>query len=226
MSNTDSFIEEVSEEVRRDRLFAMMRRYGWIAVVAVVAIVGGAAYNEYQKAQKTAVAEATGDALLNALAEDDTSNRISALQDATLEAPAADVVRQYLLSAEQAANGDTAAASETLDAFLAAAPETSAIYKDVAELKALMLAGDSMPVAERRERLEFMAQPGQALALLASEQLALIDVAEGETDAAVERLQSILLDAAVTTGLRQRASQLIVALGGEPETLPSLSVTE
>ncbi len=226
MSNTDSFIEEVSEEVRRDRLFAMMRRYGWIAVVAVVAIVGGAAYNEYQKAQKTAVAEATGDALLNALAEDDTSNRISALQDATLEAPEADVVRQYLLSAEQAANGDTAAASETLDAFLAAAPETSAIYKDVAELKALMLAGDSMPVAERRERLEFMAQPGQALALLASEQLALIDVAEGETDAAVERLQSILLDAAVTTGLRQRASQLIVALGGEPETLPSLSVTE
>lgn len=226
MSNTDSFIEEVSEEVRRDRLFAMMRRYGWIAVVAVIAIVGGAAYNEYQKAQTTAVAEATGDALLNALAEDDTANRITALQDATLDAPEADVVRQYLLSAEQAANGDSAAAAETLDAFLAAAPETSAIYKDVAELKALMLAGDSMPVAERRERLEFMAQPGQALALLASEQLALIDVAEGETEVAIGRLQAILLDAAVTTGLRQRASQLIVALGGEPETLPSLSVVE
>lgn len=226
MSDTDSFIEEVSEEVRRDRLFAMMRRYGWIAVVAVIAIVGGAAYNEYQKAQKSAVAEATGDALINALAEDDSANRIAALTDATLEAPQADIVRQYLLSAEQAADGDTAAASGTLDAFLNAAPETSAIYKDVAELKALMLAGDSIAADERRSRLEFMAQPGQALALLASEQLALLDVAEGQTDAAVERLQAILLDASVTAGLRQRASQLIVALGGEPETLPSLSVAE
>ena len=43
MSETDSFIDEVNEEVRRDRLYAALRRYGWIAIVAVLAIVGGAA---------------------------------------------------------------------------------------------------------------------------------------------------------------------------------------
>ena len=37
MSGTDSFIEEVSEEVRRDKLFAKMRKYGWIAVLLVLA---------------------------------------------------------------------------------------------------------------------------------------------------------------------------------------------
>ena len=42
MSNPDSFIEEVTEEVRRDRLFALFRKYGWIGVVLVLAIVGGA----------------------------------------------------------------------------------------------------------------------------------------------------------------------------------------
>lgn len=226
MSDTDSFIEEVSEEVRRDKLFGLMRRYGWIAVVGVVAIVGGASWNEYQKAQTSAAAQATGDALLNALDADESANRLTALQAATLKAGEAEVIRQYLLSAEQANSGDLAAASTTLDAFLEATPETSQIYRDVAELKSLMLGADAIPADERRTRLEFMAQPGQALALLASEQLALIDVAEGNADAALERLQSIILDASVTAGLRQRATQLIVALGGEPETLPSLSVNQ
>lgn len=50
MSNTDSFVEEVTDELRNDQLFAAMRKYGWIAAVAVVAIVGGASWNEYSKA--------------------------------------------------------------------------------------------------------------------------------------------------------------------------------
>ena len=47
MSETDSFIEEVSEEVRKDRLFAIMRKYGWIALLAVLLMVSGTAYREY-----------------------------------------------------------------------------------------------------------------------------------------------------------------------------------
>ena len=37
MSETDSFIDEVNEEVRRDRLYGALRRYGWIAILAVLA---------------------------------------------------------------------------------------------------------------------------------------------------------------------------------------------
>ena len=54
MSDTDSFIEEVSEEVRRDRLFKLMKRYGWIAILAVLLLVGGAAFNEVRKARQAA----------------------------------------------------------------------------------------------------------------------------------------------------------------------------
>ena len=60
MSDTDSFIEEVTEEVRRDRLFALMRRYGWIAVAAVLLLVGGTAYREYARAAEAAKAQAFG----------------------------------------------------------------------------------------------------------------------------------------------------------------------
>ena len=58
-------------------------------------------------------------------------------------------------------------------------------------------------------------RPGHPMRLLASEQLALIEIEIGNRDAALERLQAILADAEATQGLRRRASQLIVALGGE-----------
>jgi len=67
MSDTNSFIDEVTEEVRRDRLFGYFRRYGWIPAVIIVALVGGTAYNEWSKAQLSQVAQARGDALLDAL---------------------------------------------------------------------------------------------------------------------------------------------------------------
>ena len=57
MSNTDSFIDEVNEEVRKDRLFALMRRYGWIAILLVLLLVGGAAFREYRLAQNRAAAQ-------------------------------------------------------------------------------------------------------------------------------------------------------------------------
>jgi len=71
VSDTDSFINEVSEEVRRDALYGYLRRYGWIAILVVVLLVGGAAYNEYNKAQTTAASQDAGDQLLTALAQDD-----------------------------------------------------------------------------------------------------------------------------------------------------------
>jgi len=81
VANEDSFINEVTEEVRRDRLYALMRRYGWIAVLAVIVIVGGASWNEWRKAQSRAVAEAKGDALISALQAESPEARASALAE-------------------------------------------------------------------------------------------------------------------------------------------------
>ena len=39
MSETDSFLQEVSEELRRDKLYRNMRKYGWIGVLLVIIIV-------------------------------------------------------------------------------------------------------------------------------------------------------------------------------------------
>lgn len=216
MSNPDSFIDEVNEEVRRDRLYGYLRRYGWIAVLAIVLIVGGAAYSEYRKAQVRAEAEALGDAMLAALSQDESTARAAALEEIAPGSPASAAVLRMMTAAEQADAGETGAAIETLNA-LATDGDVPQIYRDLAQFKAITLQGADAPVEDRRQALEAMAQPGNAFRLLAAEQLALIDIETGDTQAAIDRYQAILSDAEVSPDLQQRALQVIVALGGEPE---------
>lgn len=216
MSDTDSFIEEVNDEVRRDRLYGYLRRYGWIAVVLVVLIVGGAAWSEFRKAQERSQAEALGDAMLAALATNESADRVTALAAIEPATPSSAAVLRLMTSAEQSQAGDVAAAIETLNA-LSVDGEVPAIYRQIAQFKSITLQGDTTPVADRRQALEAMAQPGNLLRLLATEQLALIDISEGDAEAAIARYQGIISDAETTSDLQQRARQVIVALGGEPE---------
>jgi hypothetical protein len=220
MSDTDSFIEEVSEEVRRDRLYGYMRKYGWIAVLAILALVGCAAYNEYSKAQERAKAQTAGDAILAALEADEPNARVAALeavrgQDITQGAKA---VVSLMQAAEQGAADDAAGSQAALEkiAVDGSLPE---IYRQIASFKAASQSDGSLSVEDRRVRLEALSAPGTSLRLLATEQLALIDIETADTEAALEKLQGIVVDAEVTAGLRQRATQLIIALGAEPEVL-------
>jgi len=214
VSDTDSFIEEVTEEVRRDRLFRLMRRYGWIAILAILLLVGGAAWNEWRKAQARDAAQAFGDRMLAALSEPDRSARASALAD--MEAPnleAAAVVD--LLTAAETAGGDPEAAAARL-LEIADRPQTGDVYRQIATLKAVTLPDSRLGVDIRRQRLEGLVSEGGIVRLLAEEQLALIALETGDRAAAIERLTAITADAEATAGLRRRATQVIVALGEDP----------
>ncbi|MEQ8340723.1 MAG: tetratricopeptide repeat protein [Marinovum algicola] len=214
MSQTDSFIEEVTEEVRRDRLFLLLKRYGWIGVLLVLLIVGGAAWREYSRAQEQAEAEALGDSMLAALETEEPEARIAALGEVAPGSAGGTALLALLTAAEQASAEQEAAAAETL-AAIAANGEVPQIYRDIAAFRMLLLQSDSREASERRTSFEALARAGSPLRLLAEEQIALIEVETGDTEAAIARFQSILADAEVTAGLRQRVSQVIVALGGE-----------
>ncbi|WP_171240568.1 hypothetical protein [Ruegeria sp. HKCCA5491] len=218
MSDVDSFIDEVTEEVRRDRLFLLLRRWGWVGVLAVVLIVGGAAFNEIRKARATSQAEELGDAILSALAQNDSAERAGSLESVAAASPGGDAVVDMLLSASQFEAGSVEEAVNSLNA-IAVQGDLPEIYRAIATFKALLLQSDTLPPADRRQQFEALAAPGAPLRLLAEEQLALIDVSEGNVDAAIERLQALRQDAEIGVDLQQRAAQLIVALGGEPEPL-------
>ena len=211
MSQPDSFIEEVTEEVRRDKLFALFRKYGWIGLLAVLLIVGGAAYSEWQKASRATEARAFGDAILAALDADTPEARRAALEgiEAAGERGA---IRALLLASDPAE--DRAAALTALQALAAdtALPE---VYRDMAVLRRVILAGAEMPLAERRAALDAIAAPGRPYRPLALEQMAYLMVEEGRTEDAIAALRALTEYQAAPAGLRQRASQMIVALGGE-----------
>lgn len=209
MSNPDSFIDEVTEEMRRDKLFGYLRRYGWIAVLVVLGIVGGTAWNEYRQAQDRTAAQAAGDALLVALAENDETARATAMAEVTAAGNAA-VITALLTASTQQEAGQAEAAAASLGA-LATNADTDAIYRDLAAIKAAMLPVGDMPA--RLAALEVLAQPGQPFRLLALEQMAYLTLETGDQTGAVAILRQIAEDAAVTRGLSDRVQTLLIALG-------------
>jgi hypothetical protein len=213
VSDTDSFIEEVTEEVRREKLYKMVRRYGWIAVLLVVILVGGATWNELRKASERDAAQAFGDAILSALSEDERAERATALADLSAPNSGADAMLSLLTAAELGADNPNDAATRLLS--LADRSDIPNIYREIATLKAVIIPGSGLSVDDRRTRLTDLSQTVGQMRLLAEEQLAMIDIEVGDTDTAISRLQALYSDAEASQGLRERVSQVIVALGGE-----------
>ena len=218
MSETDSFIDEVNEEVRRDRLYAALRRYGWIAIVAVLAVVGGAAFNEYRRASDLALAQQRGDAILQALESDTGESRSAALGEIATEGSAVSALVGLFRASELVMMQDPAAASDVLAALIG---QESILgdYSDLALFKQLLLEGSGLDASLRRSGFEQLSAAGNPLRLLAQEQLALLDLQENDETAAVKRLRDLLQDAEMTQNLRQRLGQLMVALGQDPNVL-------
>ncbi len=213
MSDTDSFIDEVSEEVRRDRLFKLMRKWGWLPISLVVLLVGGAAYNEWAKARSQSIAEVLGTEILSAVQIEDAAERNLAYGAIASDGESAALLA--LLSAGDAVeDGEQAQAVATLST-LADDTSISDKYRHLAEFKLLLADAENIEVPERISRFQAIANPGAPYRLLAEEQIALIEISTGDTDAGLERLRTILSDDELTIGLRRRASQLVVALGGE-----------
>jgi hypothetical protein len=205
MSNTDSFIDEVNEELARDRMANMLRRYGWIGIAVAVLIVGGAAVNEVIKARQASAAQAQGDAVLAALAADDPA---AALQGLTLEANAKAL--QGLLAASQA----DAAQANTILAGLAQDQAVDPLYRDLTNLKRSYLPAGTLDADERAAILAELAAPGGPFRALAMEQQALGLVAAGDTAAALDQLTQISEMQEASAAQKARARDMILALGG------------
>ena len=213
MSNPDSFIEEVTEEVRRDRLFRLFRKYGWIGVVAILGLVGGTAWTEWTKSRDAARAEAFGDALIDALDQGTPQERREALSAIPSDAGQTAILNLILASDPVEDKAGTLAALETVanDATLSPA------YRDLASLRRVLVAGTDLALADRRATLEGIAAPGRPYRVLASEQLAYLLIEDGKPDEAISALTTLMQDQDASGAVRARLGQVVTALGG---TLP------
>ena len=87
-------------------------------------------------------------------------------------------------------------------------------YRDLAVLRGVIVAGADVPLTDRRKSLEGIAVAGRPYRTLANEQLALLLIEEGKADAAITAFLALRQDLEASQGLRARADQMIVALGG------------
>lgn len=209
-NQNDSFIDEVTQDLRRDRLFMAMRRYGWIVLLLILALVASAGWREYSRNRATAQARAFGDALLTAADAPDAPAALG--QVATGGVPGRAGLAALMQADAQLAAGDRAGAAATLDKVGGDAAVPAAI-RDLARLKALALQDAAADPAKRDAILSELSAPGAPYRLLALEQKAVALVEAGRTDDAVALIRQIQQEQGLSQNLAGRLSQMLEILG-------------
>lgn len=218
--DADRFIAEVTEELRRDRLYALFRRYGPYAAAVIVAIVGVAAFNEYRAAQDTSAARAAGAAMIGAEAADEPSAAFLSAA-AEIDGPAAALAR-FEAAARRQQEGDAAGAAQIYEG-VAVDQSLPPRLRELAALKTVMAEFEIAEADVLLGDLTPLAAPGGAFRALALELRGLVELRRGDVSAARATFDEILAlpPAERPQNVAERATAMLETLpptGDEAET--------
>jgi hypothetical protein len=228
---SDSFIQEVDESLRQDRMLAMAKRYGpWLIglfVLFIAAIGGWQLWEGYQSrvsrehAQEFAAAQQMA--------------REALAQDASLDAAKAEFERlagegprvyRVMARMERAAlltaEGDLDAALAEFDAAAEAASDPT--MRESAQIRAAYIAAETQDFAALRTRLQPLIESDTRMSYLARELLAIEAWEAGELDLARSSLQELTLAFEAPDTVRQRA-QIALGVIGPGERTPADGAT-
>ncbi|GHC71224.1 tetratricopeptide repeat protein [Limoniibacter endophyticus] len=210
MSN-DSFIREVNEEIRQDKMKALTRRFGPIvgaaAVLIILATVGWVAWDRWQKAE----AGASGDQFISALelaSDGKVDEAQSALQTIEKEGHGNYPTLAAFRLAGLAADKGEATAVQQFDA-IAATGSAAAIVRDMARLRAGLLLVDSGSYEDVSARVEQLTADTNPLRHVAREALALSAYKARRMADARALFEQISNDAEAPGNVRGRAGLML-----------------
>lgn len=214
MSDSDSFISEVSEEVRRDRMFALWRKYGPYVIGAIVLIVAAAGGKAYLDVQERSAAQEAGGALIAASegSLDEQSVALTALAGSA-DHDGARLLAELRVAGLTAASGDAAAAAEAYDR-VAASATVDPLLQDFAAYRATMLRGATMEPSAFADALSPIVNGSGPFRLLAMEARGIALVRAGDQAAGEEEMRAAHSDEAAPQAMRQRIEVLMTAIGG------------
>jgi hypothetical protein len=215
--------DEVEEDLRAERAEKLLKKYAWLLIAVVVAIVGAAAgwqlWNRYRN-QQDAAAAVRYVAVQNALEQPggDQSDGAKAGHIAALDQLAATGPEGYKTLARLRAAGLKADAGDVPGAValwnaVSADPSADRLLRDLASLLAAQCELDQADPAQLEARLKPLTEPGNPWSALAQEQLAMLDLRQGKVDDARKQLQVLSFGIDAPSGLRARASALLTGLG-------------
>ena len=215
MSDSDSFIQEVSEEVRRDRMFRLWRRYAPAVLGGVVLVVGATAFNAWRDHSRATAAQEMGARMIaagEAAAPAARAEAFLALADAA-DGGAATLAR-LRAAAELAAAGDAGGAAQAYGR-IAEAADTEPAFAAFAAYRAAVLAAPQAGAAATIATLTPLTAEGGPFRLLALEARAAAHLALGDRAAARADLDAVTADPLATENLRARAREALATLGAQ-----------
>ncbi len=208
-------IREVDEELRRERLANIWKKYGGLialgAFLLVAATAGWRGYEYY--AQKQAEAAAERYVAAQNLAADATKNdeAISAFNAIAANAPASYKLLSRFSAAAELGQKDGKAGAAAFDAI---ANDTSVeqVMRELASVRGASLMVDSADVAEMQKRLAPALADKSAFRHSANELLALAHMRAGNQAEAQKLFLLLAFDPETPPGMRNRAQRLQTTL--------------
>jgi len=224
VADSDSFVQEVTEEVRRDAMYAAWRKYGPFIVGAIALVVVGTAAQSWWKNSQLDDMREAGGAFIEAQDVEQPEKAAEAFLALSSEAEGDYAAMARLRAAASfGAAGDVDRAVEEYQA-VATMPEIDKRLADLAKLRMIMIRSDTMDPAEMLDGLKPLANVGEPWRSLALEFSAAAHVRNGDSDAAVDALVTLATDETTTPAVQARAREMIAALGATaPEPVTTIS---
>lgn len=219
----ESFLREVDENLRRDRMRDFAKRYGtWLilgVVLFLVAVAGWFYWQGRQKQQAAAQSEELS-AVFTDIGAGKTANarqRLQALEDAD-----SDVMRASALLTQAAIALEANDRSTALAKYKALSdrgmPEP---YQQLGLIRATALEFDAVKPEEVIARLQPLAKPGEPWFGSAGEMMAMAYLKQGQRQPAARLFAAIAADRTVPATLRSRATQIAGTLGVDASAPPA-----
>ena len=222
----EAFLREVDEELRRDQMADLWKRWGRLLVVAIVAgliAFGGYLWWRDYQAKQAGLEGEKLNAAIEQLARNEIDQAAPALKELSQSSrPGYRAAAQLAAGAVAAQKGDTAAA---VAAFSAVAKDKDAgqALRDLALIRQTTIEFDTLPPDQVISRLQSLAQKGTPWFGSAGELTAIAHLKAGRPKDAGAIFAALAADQAVPSSIRSRAAQMASVLGIpiNPADLPS-----
>jgi hypothetical protein len=228
---TDTFVREVQDEIRRERLAQLWDRYGVIAIglaaLLVISVIGYK-YFEYSSQKAREAAGQKFEAATRLVATGKAEEAQQAFEAMSKSAPSGYGALSRLRVAGALAEENKRA--EAVAAYDAVAKDGSAdvLLRDFATLQAALLRVDEADWTEMQNRLKDLINDGNAWRSSARELLGLAAMKAGKQDEARKAFEQVLGDSSATPATVQRAQMMMTILtegalakaASEPATPP------
>lgn len=219
-NDTDSFVNEVDEDLRRERAIDAAKKYGpWLIGVFALFILALAGWQVWRSmsmgaARDQAVEFSAAQAMVEA---GNLAGAKTEFERLSTEGPRAyRAMAQMEHAAILAQQGDLEAALAGFDAAAQTSPDP--IMRESAQIRAAYIAADIQDFPALRTRLQPLIDSDTRVQYLAKELLAVEAWEAGETQLARETLEQLTLAFDAPDTLRQRAQIALSVLGPAPAT--------